>query len=177
MAGDLGVEVDRIELISVLTTIARVYIVNKDRSRRKKTRVKGVLDNWNLSSFLNEIEFILGRELTKVNTTKEGVQQAPPPRVGIIPHPQPGLNNLGVSLHMGSGTSEQLLTIAQVADRFGSGELRLTVWQNIVIPNLVSESVPIACSMLNEAGLKTIQSNLRSGIIACTGSNLSLIHI
>ena len=171
MAGDLGVEVDRIELISVLTTIARVYIVNKDRSRRKKTRVKGVLDNWNLSSFLNEIEFILGRELTKVNTTKEGVQQAPPPRVGIIPHPQPGLNNLGVSLHMGSVTSEQLLTIAQVADRFGSGELRLTVWQNIVIPNLVSESVSIACSMLNEAGLKTIQSNLRSGIIACTGSN------
>jgi ferredoxin-nitrite reductase len=60
--------------------------------------------------------------------------------------------------------------VADVADRFGSGEVRLTVWQNLLIPNISTENLEAAKEGLAAAGLKDEAGTVLSGTVACTGN-------
>jgi ferredoxin-nitrite reductase len=64
-----------------------------------------------------------------------------------------------------------MLRIADIAERYGRGEIRLTVWQNFIIPNVASEDLTAVHHQLESIGLGTSQSNLASGVIACTGNS------
>jgi len=64
----------------------------------------------------------------------------------------------------------QALAIAEIADRFGSGELRLTVWQNLVIPNIATEHLEAATQALLAAEIKFTAGRVLSGTVACTGN-------
>ena len=57
------------------------------------------------------------------------------------------------------------------SDLYGSGEVRLTVWQNLIIPNIPDHFVPTVRRALEKTGLGWRQSNITSGIIACTGNS------
>src|SRR5690606_8143453 len=88
--------------------------------------------------------------------------------VGVHAQKQKGLNYLGVAVPVGQITPKQLLRVAEIADLYGAGEVRLTVWQNLIIPNIPDAFVATASKALSKAGFEIRQSNLRSGIIACT---------
>ena len=60
--------------------------------------------------------------------------------------------------------------IADVADRFGSGEVRLTVWQNLIIPNISTEHLAAAQQALTNAKLNCNAGTVLSGTVACTGN-------
>jgi ferredoxin-nitrite reductase len=47
----------------------------------------------------------------------------------------------------------------------------LTVWQNFIIPNIPDAYVETVKKALAKLGLGWIQSNLRSGLVACTGNS------
>src|SRR5678816_1822470 len=64
-----------------------------------------------------------------------------------------------------------MVRLAEIADLYGSGEVRLTVWQNLIIPNVTDAFVQTVKKALRKAGFETEQSNIRSGIIACTGNS------
>ena len=60
--------------------------------------------------------------------------------------------------------------IADIADRFGSGEIRLTVWQNLIIPNIATEHLDAAQLALTNAGLAYKTGTVLGGTVACTGN-------
>jgi ferredoxin-nitrite reductase len=60
--------------------------------------------------------------------------------------------------------------LAVIAEEFGSGELRLTVWQNLIIPNIASEHLEAAKQAIRDAGLDFEATKVLSGTVACTGS-------
>jgi ferredoxin-nitrite reductase len=91
--------------------------------------------------------------------------------IGVFRQKQPGLNYVGVALSVGQITPKQLLRIADLAEHYGSSEIRLTVWQNFIIPNVPDAYVETVKKALVKMGLDWRQSNLRSGIIACTGNS------
>ena len=64
-----------------------------------------------------------------------------------------------------------MLALAEVADRYGTGELRLTVWQNLIIPNIASTNIsrPPKQAIL-AAGLNFDAGTVLSGTVACTGN-------
>jgi ferredoxin-nitrite reductase len=64
-----------------------------------------------------------------------------------------------------------MLRLAEIADHYGSGEVRLTVWQNLILPNIPDAFVETVKKSLVKMGLHWQQSNLRSGIVACTGNS------
>ena len=64
-----------------------------------------------------------------------------------------------------------MLRLAELADSYGSGEIRLTVWQNFIIPNVPDAFVPTLKRALEKAGFGTKQSHVASGVIACTGNS------
>ena len=73
--------------------------------------------------------------------------------LGIHAQSQPGLHYIGVSIPVGRLPSAQMRALAKIADDFGSGELRLTVWQNLIVPNIATEHVEAAKEALLAAGL------------------------
>jgi ferredoxin-nitrite reductase len=91
--------------------------------------------------------------------------------VGVHPQKQRGLNYIGVAVPVGQLTPKQMLRLADLADNYGSGEIRLTVWQNLIIPNIPDAFVETVKKALVKMGLHWQQSNLRSGLIACTGNS------
>jgi ferredoxin-nitrite reductase len=67
-------------------------------------------------------------------------------------------------------TCGQMRGLAKIAQDLGDGEIRLTVWQNLLIPGVRDENVELAVAAIEAIGLKVTASHLRAGLIACTGN-------
>ncbi|HYE31381.1 MAG TPA: NirA family protein [Methylomirabilota bacterium] len=171
-ANDLGVLVPEQELVSVLVAMVRVYIAHGNRTDRKKARLKHLLETWSLEKYLEETEKRLGRKLLRVAPSEASAKpkELPHSHIGVHPQKQMGMHYIGVALPVGQITPKQMLRLADLADNYGSGELRLTVWQNLIIPNIPTGFVETVKKALVRMGLDWQQSNLRGGLVACTGN-------
>ena len=174
-ARDLGVLVKPSELNRVVAAVVRVYIANGNRTDRKKARLKHLLEKWTLEQYLGETEKVLGLSLQRAPLDPAAItypsQTLPHSHVGVYSQKQAGLNYVGVAVPVGHMNPKQMLRVAEIADIYGSGEIRLTVWQNFIIPNVPDHFVATVKKALRKIGFDTEQSNLRSGLIACTGNS------
>jgi len=174
-ARDIGVLVKPAELNKVVAAVVRVYIANGNRTDRKKARLKHLLEKWTLEQYLAETEKLLGYQLERAPLDPAAIQypgqKLPHSHVGVYSQKQKGLNYVGVAIPVGHITPKQMIRIAEIADLYGSGEIRLTVWQNFIIPNVPDHFVATVKKALRKVGFDTEQSNLRSGLIACTGNS------
>src|SRR5262249_5664481 len=159
----------------VIVALIRVFIANGNRTDRKRARLKHLLESWSLEKYLAETERILGYQLRRATIgAPEATVQDPAPiphsHLGVFPQKQKGLNYIGVALPVGQMTPKQMLRIAEIAELYGSGEIRLTVWQNFIIPNVPDAYVETVKKVVGKAGFSTQQSLLRGGLVACTGN-------
>jgi ferredoxin-nitrite reductase len=60
--------------------------------------------------------------------------------------------------------------LAQVARQFGDGDIRLTVWQNLILSGVRDENVDAAVAAIEALGLGITATPLRAGLISCTGN-------
>ncbi|HEY1743016.1 MAG TPA: NirA family protein [Granulicella sp.] len=171
-ASDCGVILHPHEAIAVAAAMIRVFSENGDRTDRKKARLKYLVDRWGVEKFLEETERLLSFPLLRFPES-ECVARKPINRaghIGVHPQPQTGLHYIGVSVPVGRLPVTQARALAELAERFGSGELRLTVWQNLIVPNVREEHLEAAQQALLAAGLQFIAGRVLSGTVACTGS-------
>ena len=173
-ARDLNVLVKPGELNRVIAAIVRVYIANGNRGDRKKARLKHLLETWSLERYLAETEKMLGYKLRRAPADLKleySETQFSHTHLGVYPQKQKGLNYVGVAMPVGQITPKQMVRVAEIADLYGSGEIRLTVWQNFIIPNVPDAYVETVKKALRKAGFDTRQSLLRGGVVACTGNS------
>jgi ferredoxin-nitrite reductase len=171
-ARSTGVIVTPADTVPVSDAILRVFIASGNRTDRAKARLKYVLDAWGFDRFLGEVERELGRPLTRVPDAAL-VPAAPALRddhVGVHAQKQPGLSYVGVVLPVGRILSERMRGLADIADRFGSGAIRLTVWQNLLISDIPDERIPDVLAAIEALGLHHSAGPLRAGLVACTGN-------
>ena len=171
-ARDTGVLLKPDECVDVAGAIVRVYLKNGDRTDRKKARLKYVLDAWGFPKFLEEVEKEHGQVLRKValDRCEPSTDEDRWAHVGFHPQKQPGMAYVGVVLPVGRLSSEQIEGLADIADRFGSRAIRLTVWQNLLIPDIAEADVDAVKVAIEALGLHCDASSVRSGLIACTGN-------
>jgi ferredoxin-nitrite reductase len=168
--GEVYVKPD--EAVAVADAIVRVFTDHGDRTDRKKARLKYVLDAWGHDKFLAEVETKLGRQLVRLPA---GVVSAPnrqdrKAHVGIHAQRQAGKVWAGVVLPVGKLTVEQMRGLAKIARELGDGDIRLTVWQNLLISGIAEENAGLAEVCLREIGLTSRATSVRAGLIACTGN-------
>ncbi len=167
-----GILVKPEECVAVSEAILRVFIMHGDRTDRKKARLKYVLDAWGFEKFLKEVEEDFKRPLKKV-ASHRFIQPNNIDRwahVDVHPQKQPGLCYVGVVLPVGRITSQQCRGLAKIALRFGSGSIRLTVWQNLIIPDIATQDMQAVQQAIEELDLDWRASSFRAGLVACTGS-------
>jgi ferredoxin-nitrite reductase len=174
-ARDLGVLVSPSQLNKVVVALVRVFIAHGNRTDRKRARLKHLLETWSLERYLAETETVLGWQLRRapfdpaqIQYPGQGLSHS---HLGVYPQKQRGLNYVGVALPVGQLTPKQMLRVAELADLYGSGEIRLTVWQNFILPNIPDAFIETVTKALRKCGLDTQQSLLRGGLVACTGNS------
>lgn len=174
-ASDLGVIVPPAEINKVVIAIVRVFIEKGCRTNRKRARLKHLLEKIPQDEFRSLVEKKLGFELRRApydaTQVRWAAQELPHSHIGDFPQKQHGLNYVGASCPVGQITPKQMLRVAELAELYGSGEVRLTVWQNFIIPNVPDAYVPTLKAALAKARLPAKQSNLSSGVVACTGNS------
>ncbi|NKW71587.1 nitrite/sulfite reductase [Rhodobacteraceae bacterium R_SAG10] len=69
----------------------------------------------------------------------------------------------------GDATSEQMRTLADLAERYSHDELRISHEQNVILPHVHKADLPAIHAALKAAGLATANIGLVSDIIACPG--------
>jgi ferredoxin-nitrite reductase len=160
------------ECIPVAVAIVRSFIDHGDRTDRKKARLKYVLDRMGFDGFLGDVERRLPSTLHRVRLELCAPRPQPLPHghVGFHAQKQPGLSYVGVVLPVGRMTSEQMRQLAQIAQTFGSGTIRLTVWQNLLISDIRNEDTHEVKRAIDAAGLLWSATNVRGGLVACTGN-------
>jgi ferredoxin-nitrite reductase len=171
-ARETGVVVKPADATKVADAIVRVFIDHGDRTDRTKARLKYVIDRLGLDKVLGLVEEKLGRKLDRV----VGNAFAPRPRfdraahIGVHAQKQPDRNWIGVVLPVGKMTTGQIRGLAQIARDLGDGDIRLTVWQNLIISGVRSESVKATQARIEALGLSTSTNSIRAGLVACTGN-------
>jgi ferredoxin-nitrite reductase len=171
-ARDTGIIVRPTEATKVADAIVRVFIELGDRTNRLKARLKYVIDAMGMEKFLVAVEEKFGGALIRVPS--EAFTPRPAfdrmAHVGAHPQKQAGLNWIGVALDVGKLTCEQMRGLAKIANDLGDGELRLTVWQNLLISGVKDENVELAIEAIKALGLAVTASHIRAGLVACTGN-------
>jgi ferredoxin-nitrite reductase len=81
------------------------------------------------------------------------------------------LRYVGVVLPAGRLTVAQMRGLADLAARHGDGDLRLTVWQNLLLSGIPEVAVEAVQAGLEALGLDWRASSVRAGLIACTGNS------
>lgn len=171
-ARDTGLLIKPSEAVAVSAAMIRVFAEHGDRTNRKKARLKYLLDKWGFEKFVEETQKKLAFPLAKVP-----VEACEPTRpfvkhgwIGAYKQSQRGLTSIGIGIPVGRLTPKQMRTLADLSTSYGKGELRLTVWQNILLPHVPDAFVETAKRSIQRLGFFTDPSSATSGIVACTGS-------
>lgn len=171
-ASDSGLLLHPEQTVAVAAAMIRVFIEHGDRTDRKKARLKYLVDGWGMEKFVAETERRLAFPLLRFPADdcepRNVIDRAG--HIGIHPQCQPGMKYIGASVPVGRLPVNQMRSLADIAEQFGNGELRLTVWQNLLLPNIPAEQIDLAVEKLGGAGLECVAGTVLRGTVACTGN-------
>jgi sulfite reductase (NADPH) hemoprotein beta-component len=95
-------------------------------------------------------------------------------RTNVHAHKQPGYNIVTVSLKAfgiapGDASAEQMYVLANLADAYSFGEIRVSHEQNLILPHVRADQLPALWQSLQRVGLGTANAGLATDIISCPG--------
>ena len=171
-AKDAGIFVKADECVAVAAAIIRVFVEHGDRTNRNRARLKYLIDSWGIAKFVEEVDKKLAFPL--VRFPLEQCEPRHPPilhgHVRVFKQAQRGLNYIGAVITVGRMSTRQMRRLADVAQNYGSGEVRLTVWQNLIIPNIPDAFVETVKKNLVRMGFHYETTTISGGLVACTGN-------
>ncbi len=139
------------------------------RATRPKARMMWLVEAWGVEKFRNELEKEFGKPLAPA-ADKDEITQDKKDHLGVHPQKQEGYSYVGLHVPMGRLDAESMFELARLAEVYGNSEIRLTVEQNAIIPNIANENVD---TFLSEPLLEKFSispSTLTRSVISCTGA-------
>jgi sulfite reductase (ferredoxin) len=167
IAQRLGTWVSLDEVPDVWAGIIGIFRDYGYRRLRHRARIKFLVADWGTAEFRRVLEEeYLHRPL--IDGPAPEIPAAPIDHVGV--HKQrDGLNYVGVAPASGRVSGGTLIALADAAERAGSGRVRLTPQQKIVVLDVPDSSVEPLIGELNALGLQARPSPWRRATMACTG--------
>ena len=172
---DLGVLLHPQAGSAIVAAIAEVYLHHEHQisdGTGKKPRLRQLLEHWSAEWYLEQVEKRIGYTLQRSpwGGCVRDDQGSAYLHLGIHPQRQKGLSYLGVGVPLGRLAADQLEGLAALAERYGNGTLRLTPWQNVLIPNVLDSRVECLQSAIALLNLSTLPAHPAGAIVACSGS-------
>ncbi|PXY27554.1 nitrite/sulfite reductase [Prauserella muralis] len=163
----LGAWVPRDEVPEVWAGVVSVFRDYGYRRLRSRARIKFLVKDWGAEKF---------REVLETEYLKRPLLDGPAPEVPAEPIDHVGVHEqvdgrfyVGGAPVAGRSSGSMLLAVAKAAERAGSGRVRLTPQQKLVVLDVPEGEVEALKAELAEAGLQTDPSPWRRSVMACTG--------
>ncbi len=160
------------DCLPFIATLAQVYLDAAQTHAASSPRLKAVIESVGSELFLQQVQSQLN--FPWICQSAE-IDSGPRPSVrssaliGIHSQRQSGLAYLGIALPLGHLSSEQLVQIAALSQRYGSGTIRLTPWRNLLISDVPESQAVLVEQALKDLGLSVSATSPWGGLIACAG--------
>lgn len=167
---DLGVFISPEEAVELCAAIASVFRDEGNRENRKRARLKFLVEKWEIPRFRDEVEKRLGRKLTRAPEAEaEPVIERDRTHLGIHRQKNGDSYYIGLPILGGRTSGDQLNQLASLAEQYGSGRIRTTNTQNIILLDIAERNLELVKRELTLLGLQHEPTWSRKSIIACTG--------
>ena len=168
---DIFVPADQIEkIVDVQRAISECYRdATQLRQKRTRARLKYLMDEWGPEKFTEEVRKKLDWSPERAAPGFQYSDETYRDHIGIHAQAQPGLHWIGLCVLVGRMDADQMDAAADIATKFGGGEVRFTNVQNMLIPHVPAENLEAAQAALRAAGFEWDVPNIRRGVLACTG--------
>lgn len=166
------------DVVALCRAILEVYRDHGLRANRQKSRLMWLIDEWGMEKFRSAVSEKLGQPLQMAVAEDETTWEKRD-HIGVHPQKQPGLNYVGLHVPIGRLYAPDMFEIARLAEVYGNGEIRLTVEQNLIIPNIPDSRLE---AFLQEPLLEQFSIHpaaLVRSLVSCTGAqfcNFALIE-
>ncbi|MCC5924322.1 MAG: nitrite/sulfite reductase [Crocinitomicaceae bacterium] len=176
-------------IIPFTAAVLRIFDRHGERVRRLKARLKFLINEIGLEAFLAEVEkeekalpdkvypidykettYVLSEAILPTNVTVDSFFSQWK-KLNCIPQKQKGLFAVGLKIKLGDFYTNQARVLADLAAKYASGELRLTLRQNLIIPFVKEALLPLFYQELKALGLADIGFNSTTDITACPGTD------
>ncbi|KZV54009.1 ferredoxin--nitrite reductase, chloroplastic-like [Dorcoceras hygrometricum] len=161
------------DILPICKAILETFRDLGTRGNRQKTRMMWLIDELGIERFREEVVKRMPQLHLERASPEDLVQSNWERRdyFGVHPQKQKGYSFVGIHIPVGRVQADDMDELARLADVYGSGELRLTVEQNIIIPNVENSKVE---ALLDEPLLRNRFSPepplLMKSLVACTGN-------
>jgi ferredoxin-nitrite reductase len=163
----MGVFVPKEEAVEVLAAITGAWSEDlRYRVSRVKARLKFMIDDIGADGMRERVESKLARRFEDFELPPVDVQ--PSDHIGVHEQKQPGLDYIGVPVHLGLISGDQMIAVADLAERVG-GDVRITRQQNFIVANVPEAEVESTIAELASIGFPLDVNRVRAAGIACTG--------
>lgn len=162
------------DVVALSKAILLVYRNHGLRANRQKSRMMYLIDKWGIEKFREEVEKQFGEcggtLPLQPAAEKDEFLWNKKDHIGVYRQKQPGLNFVGLHIPIGRLYAQDMFDLARMAEVYGTGEIRFTVEQNLIIPNIPDSRLE---AFLQEPLLERFSidpDNLMRGLVSCTGS-------
>jgi ferredoxin-nitrite reductase len=169
VATPLDVFVQPSEAASVVSEIALIFRDHGSREARNHARLAFLIEEWGISSFRLELERRLHRSLDPAGEDVRSDRVTD--HLGVWRQREQNMNYVGLLVPVGRATGSQFEELARLSRRYGSSEVRLTIGQNAIIPNVRDDRLT---ALLEEPLLRAWRSDPSEparGTVSCTGKD------
>jgi ferredoxin-nitrite reductase len=169
LSWDLDVFVEPHEVVALTRTILSIFRDEGSRENRLKARLKWLVEAWGVERFRTEIEARLEMPLRRAG--RDEVWDYGGDHLGVHSQRRSDLSYVGLAVPAGRTTADDMIELARLAGCYGSGEVRLTNDQNVLIVNVPDDKLS---GLLEEPLLATYSPDPGSfsrRMVSCTGKD------
>ena len=167
LAQSLGAFVTLEQVPEVWAGVVRIFRDYGYRRLRNRARLKFLVAEWGIEEFRRVLEEeYLGYSLADGPTAPNNLIDRD--HIGV--HEQKdGKCYIGVKPTLGHMSGEQLIEVADLAERYGVDQLRFTPFKELLLLGVDPADVDALKLDLEHMGLSSEPSEFRRGLISCTG--------
>jgi ferredoxin-nitrite reductase len=169
-ARSLDVFVTREQAAEVVAQITLIFSDYGGRETRSRARLAFLLDDWGVDRFRAELEARLGYALERAGRDAQTPHRTD--HLGVAPQREQGTYSVGLAVPVGRLSAAQVRAAADLADRYGRGEVRLTPGQNLILTDVADSGL---LTLLTEPLLRELRADPSPairGTVSCTGIGL-----
>jgi ferredoxin-nitrite reductase len=175
--GDMWIPADRNSVVTLCEAILRIFRDESDRKDRQKARLLWLVEKYGIPEFKKAVIAEIDSYKRGVNVSGRQPQDTSAFQrrelLGVHKQPQDGKVRVGILVPAGRLSAKECRQIADLADEYSAGEVRLTVEQNIILPNVDETQVEALLkepAVSGNSRLKVNAGKIESGMVSCTGA-------
>ena len=184
----MGAWIPEADGFDLCRAILRLFRDEGSRGDRQKTRLMWLIEERTLPVFND----MVAKEMASYKGVAEYKFEPPQAHkgewtlghrdvVGVHPQVQEGLSWVGIHVPVGRLSADECVEIAALADKYSAGEVRFTVEQNVLLPNVphgrVAEMLAEPLFTKEGSRLTTSPGNLLGHVVSCTGAQFCPLGI